>query len=151
MIPSARMAWSNNNKTGFINDPLGQTHSLASSEHCFARFWKLGTDVRTTLAKTMILTGRDCGLADWIKMAFHIYANIRQFSSFPLLSFDVNIKYFPIIEPGPCQTQSQISNFEKKRKTIFVVTFFIRKWSFSLLHPSSSKNWSSSDFFSCPP
>ena len=23
------------NKTGVINDPLGQTHSLASSEHCF--------------------------------------------------------------------------------------------------------------------
>ena len=22
-------------KTGNINDPLGQTHSLASSEHCF--------------------------------------------------------------------------------------------------------------------
>ena len=22
-------------KTGVINDPLGQTHSLASSEHCF--------------------------------------------------------------------------------------------------------------------
>ena len=39
-------------KTGFINDPLGQTHSLiASSEHCFllfrfARFWKVVTDGR---------------------------------------------------------------------------------------------------------
>ena len=40
------------NKTGVINDPLGQTHSLASSEHCFrlkcvcfARVWKV--DVRT--------------------------------------------------------------------------------------------------------
>ena len=35
------------NKTGVINDPLGQTHSLASSEHCFllvcfARFEKWG-------------------------------------------------------------------------------------------------------------
>ena len=26
------------NKTGVINDPLGQTHSLASSEHCFLLF-----------------------------------------------------------------------------------------------------------------
>ena len=25
-------------KTGVINDPLGQTHSLASSEHCFLLF-----------------------------------------------------------------------------------------------------------------
>ena len=35
-------------KTGVINDPLGQTHSLASSERCFlllcvASFWKVGT------------------------------------------------------------------------------------------------------------
>ena len=37
-------------KTCVINDPLGQTHSLASSEHCFrwkfALFWKVGTDGR---------------------------------------------------------------------------------------------------------
>ena len=26
------------NKTGVINDPLGQTHSLASSEHCILLF-----------------------------------------------------------------------------------------------------------------
>ena len=53
-----------NNKTGVINDPLGQTHSHASSEHCFllfcfSRFEKWGrTDGRTTCAKTMIPTGR---------------------------------------------------------------------------------------------
>ena len=42
------------NKTGVINDPLGQTHSLLSSEHWFclkfvffARFWKVGKDGRT--------------------------------------------------------------------------------------------------------
>ena len=41
-------------KTGVINDPLGQTHSLGSSEHCFrlkfVLFWKSGdgrTDGRT--------------------------------------------------------------------------------------------------------
>ena len=39
------------NKTGVINDPLGQTNNLASSEHCFrlkfVLFWKVGTDGRT--------------------------------------------------------------------------------------------------------
>ena len=36
------------NKTGVINDPLGQTHSHASREHCFSRFQKFGrTDGRT--------------------------------------------------------------------------------------------------------
>ena len=57
----------NRNKTGVINDPLGQTHILASSqmlclfEICFAL--KSG-DGRTTCAKTMITTGRDCGTVD---------------------------------------------------------------------------------------
>ena len=52
------------NKAGVINDPLGQIHSHASSEHCFllfcfATFEKWGQDGRTTCAKTMIPTGRD--------------------------------------------------------------------------------------------
>ena len=57
------------NKTGVNNDPLGQTHSQASSEHCFqlfcfARFEKWGRkDVQKTCAKTMIPTDRDFGLA----------------------------------------------------------------------------------------
>ena len=46
------------------NDILGQTHSLASSEHCFhlkfILFWKVGTDGRTTCPKAMITAGRDC-------------------------------------------------------------------------------------------
>ena len=51
-------AGNNWNKTGVINDPLGQTHSLASSEHCFllfcfAKFEKWGrTDGRTACLKT---------------------------------------------------------------------------------------------------
>ena len=65
------------NKTGVINDPLCQTHSLASSEHCsrlnFVLFLKVGTDgrmyERTTCAKAMITTGRDCGSASWINIA----------------------------------------------------------------------------------
>ena len=45
-----------------IHDPLGQTHSPASSEHCFlffgfARF-------RKKCAKTMIPTGRDSGFSN---------------------------------------------------------------------------------------
>ena len=58
------------NKTGVINDPLGQTHS---SEHCyclkFNLFWKVGTDGRTDgwhEQKTIITTGHDFGLASWI-------------------------------------------------------------------------------------
>ena len=54
-------------KTCIINDPLGQTHSLASSEHCFRfkflLFLKSGdgqTDGRH-VQKTMIIIGRDCG------------------------------------------------------------------------------------------
>ena len=60
------------NKTGVINDPLGQTHSHASSQRCFllfcfSRFEKWGwTYLRTTCVKTMIPTGRDFGLAEWI-------------------------------------------------------------------------------------
>ena len=75
-------------KTGVINDPLGQTHSHASSEHCFllfclARFEKWGrTYGRTTCAETIIPTGRDFGLAEWIKnihlrQASHNYWSTR--------------------------------------------------------------------------
>ena len=58
-------------KTGVINDPLGQTHSLASSEHfflCFALLDLKSGDGRTTCAKTIISTGRDSGLAKWINI-----------------------------------------------------------------------------------
>ena len=67
------LAYENNPyKTGVINDPLGQPHSQASSEHCFLLFWfsrfeKWGrTHGRTTCAKTMIPTDRDFGSASWI-------------------------------------------------------------------------------------
>ena len=57
-------AKSNKNKAGVINDPLSQTHSLASSDHCFrfklVWFCKVGTNVRTcertTCAKSIITT-----------------------------------------------------------------------------------------------
>ena len=68
----------NNYKTGVINDPLSQTHSLASSEHCFhfvmfCQILKSGdgrtygqTYGRMTCAKNNIPIGRDCGSAEWI-------------------------------------------------------------------------------------
>ena len=36
--------------------------------YCFARFEKWGMDGRTTCAKTIIPTGRGCGLAEWINI-----------------------------------------------------------------------------------
>ena len=61
----------NHDKTGVINDPLGQNHSHASSEHCFLLFcfsrFEKWTNGRTTCAKTMIPTGSGFGLAEWIK------------------------------------------------------------------------------------
>ena len=62
-------------KTGVINDPLSQTHSLTHSEHCFrlklVLFWQIlksgDRHGQTTCAKTMIPTGLDCGSAEWIK------------------------------------------------------------------------------------
>ena len=62
-----------NNKTVVINEPLGQTHSLAYHVEfawifVFQDFEKFGwTDGRTTCAKTMITTSNDCGSAEWIK------------------------------------------------------------------------------------
>ena len=66
-------------KTSVINDPIGQTHSHVSSEHsCFVLLdLKSGdgrTDVRTTCAKTRIPTGRDFGLAEWIKKKVSSYS-----------------------------------------------------------------------------
>ena len=80
------------NKTGAINDPLGQTHSIASSEHGFHCFVLLDFekwdgfvsldfekwDGRTTCAETMIPTGRDCGLAEWINKAQFVTRTAKQ-------------------------------------------------------------------------
>ena len=58
-------------KTDVINDPLGQTHSHASSEHCFllfnfSRFEKWGRTDMCDNNNPKIPTGRDFGLAEWI-------------------------------------------------------------------------------------
>ena len=80
-------------KTGVINDPLGQTHSLSSSKHVFTwnlfYFEKWGcTDVRptyerTTCAKTVITSGHDCGSAEWINYFKQIIGTRNYQSSGP--------------------------------------------------------------------
>ena len=56
------------NKTGVINDPFGQTHSLASLFSLEICMVLISGDGRTTCTKTMITNGRDCGLAEWINI-----------------------------------------------------------------------------------
>ena len=69
-------------KTGVINDPLGQTHSHANIVFCCFVFLDLKsgdgrTDGRTTCAKTMIPTGRDFGLVEWI-ISYKIVKNTQK-------------------------------------------------------------------------
>ena len=79
-------------KTGVINDPLGQTHNLASSEHyfrlkfvLFCEKWERSYE-RTTCAKTIINTGRDCGSAEWINI-FQVVCSTSLFSLLPTRIF----------------------------------------------------------------
>ena len=52
----------NNNKTGVINDPLGQPAVPAGSDcRLILKFWDGRTDGRTLCVKIVITTGRDCG------------------------------------------------------------------------------------------
>ena len=64
-------------KTGVINDPLGQIHSLASRESCFrlkfVLFWKVGTngrrlDGRTQWSLPAVTVGRPGG-----SKCYHLY------------------------------------------------------------------------------
>ena len=45
-------------KTGVINDPLGQTHNLASSEHCFLLFFAL-LDLKSREGRTDMCKNSD--------------------------------------------------------------------------------------------
>ena len=56
-------------KTGVINDPLGQTQSHASNEHCFLLFC-FSRFERTDGQHVRLSPGRDFGLAEWIKNCF---------------------------------------------------------------------------------
>ena len=52
----------NNNKTGVINDPLGQPTVPAGSDcRLILKFWEGRTDGRTLHVKIVITTSRDCG------------------------------------------------------------------------------------------
>ena len=65
---------------GVINDPLGRTHSPASSNHYFhlkivffLNLEKLGRTYRQTTCveiKIVITAGRDCGLVSWINTVY---------------------------------------------------------------------------------
>ena len=57
-------------KTGVINDPLGQTHSHASSEHCFV-FLDLKS-VRTTCAKQLSLPAVTLGWPSGSKIQYYL-------------------------------------------------------------------------------
>ena len=98
--------------TGFINDPLGQTHSLASSEHCFllfcfARFEKWGWMYgRTTCAKTIIPTvtvGWQSGSI--IASTHYVYAARntlnKQYITLVVLLFSREHIYAPNYRRGP--------------------------------------------------
>ena len=57
-----------------IVTPLAKT--VLCTFNCFSRFEKWGrTDGRTTCAKIIIPTGRDFGLAEWIKKEFCLDVN----------------------------------------------------------------------------
>ena len=59
------------------------------------------TNVRTTWVQTMIITGRDCGSAEWIKLWPVIYCNILHFwevrANELLESANLTLSLFPII------------------------------------------------------
>ena len=66
-------------KTGVINDPIGQTHMHANEDRRISRYAMVyvvclsivrmhgRTDVQTTSVKIVIANVRDCGSASWIK------------------------------------------------------------------------------------
>ena len=62
-----------------MNDPLGQSQSLASSEHCFrlkfVLFWKVGMDgrhVRKQLSLPAVTVGRPSGSIQRIMNEFRV-------------------------------------------------------------------------------
>ena len=72
------------NKTGVINDPLGQTHNPSSSGHHshlkIVILRDFVTDGRmeeqTPYTKIVITTGHDCGSAEWINTQKSFYSDI---------------------------------------------------------------------------
>ena len=61
---------------------------------CLARFWKVGTNIRTdgrtTRAKTMITTGSDCGSAEWINQSQFFWRSKCTWSTLHLWDYKAN-------------------------------------------------------------
>ena len=134
-----------------INDPLGQTHSHASSEHCFCCFvfldlksgdWRTNVrmDVRTTCVKTMIPTGRDFGLAEWIKKDWK-YSNVAkllltfQFPWLKMIRLCLEISWnttkchqmsivFLTVSMRKCLTQLNLVLLNKESHELWLMIFF---------------------------
>ena len=128
-------------KTGVINDPtIGQIHSFASSEYCFhffvlLEFEKWGrTDGRTTYAKTMIPTGRDCGLAEWIKRHVAYTINKASVSLFVYSSWCHHRKW-----PFGCPFVRQTRNNSKK----------LLLWDLLFAPQYSEETWAHKKVFYC--
>ena len=108
------------NKTGVVNDPLGQTHSHASSEHCFLLFcfsrfekWRRTDNM---CEKTMIPTGSDFGLVEWINKTGVVNAPLSQLDS-PSLIVD---NYFCTWCPSICRKNN---NTTSKGRVVWVIKF----------------------------
>ena len=62
------------NKTGVINDPLGQPTDPAGSDfHLILKFWDGRKDGWTTCVKIVITTGKDCGRPRGSKEAYTVF------------------------------------------------------------------------------
>ena len=132
------------NKTGVINDPLGQIHNPGCSDHCFnieicfalLCFEKYGrTD---EMCETMITTGHDCWSAEWIKN----YVLIKGLLKTCFVNIQENYAT-SVFLPGKISTSVQIqeSSFKMLRlqgRTIFA--FFAQVKNLQLLF----ERWGSS-------
>ena len=99
----------------------------SSSKHCFllfcfARFEKC----RPTCAKTMILTDRDCGLAEWINSCWASTAQLTSQDIFIFLTGAINFYLRAKIE------RKRRCNLKKKTFTVFHTTFYDMQFWFVL-------------------
>ena len=87
---------------------------------CFVIFWKTGTDARTTCAKTIITTGRDCGLATWINYLNVVLLETSSINWTTSKKYDVINKYLNKTKnhfKNPAAIYSLFITYNKKPKT----------------------------------
>ena len=89
------------NKTGVINDPLGQPTVPAGSDcRLILKFWDGRTYRRTLCVNIVITTGRSLWSASWIFVFFHQSTNRSQASSLDAIvsipSFQEPLRNFKI-------------------------------------------------------